>query len=158
MFIWAMLSSYWAPESLGSCIFLILSNRTVSPAESLPFYALFFCLSLLCYFRIRNPKAIHPHTHQHAMLDPASRRLPLRASLSDPHPLWSSHGAEPVAACPPHVFCPAATGPQPAPASHDHPPAHHGHVHHHRNHLIAGHGQPGRAQFHQRGQLGLVRG
>ena len=108
------------------------------------------------HFRIGDSEAIHAHTHQHAVLNPAPRWLPLRSSLCDPHPLRPAHASEPVAACPPHALRPAAAGPEPAPACHDHSPAHHGHVHHHGNHLIAGHGQPGRAQFHQRGQLCVV--
>lgn len=112
----------------------------------------------LSCFRIGDPQAIHPHTHQHSMLNPAPCRLPLDSSLSDAHPFGPPHGSEPVAACPPHALCPAATGPEPAPARHDHSPAHHGYIYHHRNHVIAGYGQPGRAQFHQCGQLRLVRG
>lgn len=129
--------------NLGCFKFLILSNG---------------CVCCLLHLRIRNPKAIYAHTHQHALFDSPPCRLPLSAPLSDPHPLGPPHGSEPVAACPPRAFCPTAAGPQPAAARHDHPSAHHGHFHHHGNHLIAGHGQSGRPQFHQCGQVSLVRG
>lgn len=101
-----------------------------------------FCLFLICFppLRIGNPQAIHPHTHQHAMFNPAPLRLPHRSSLSDPYSFRPSHGSEPVTARPPHTFRPATTGSKPAAACHDHSPAHHGYVYHHGNHLVAGHG------------------
>lgn len=109
-------------------------------------------LNNLSFFRIRNPQAF---AHQHAMLNPASNRLPLCFPLVDTNPF--RHGSEPVAAPPPYTLPPAAVGSKPAPACYDHPTAHHGYVHHHRNQLVAGHGQPRRAQLYQCGQLSLVR-
>lgn len=116
-----------------------------------------FKYSLFCPFRIGDPQAIHPHAYKHAVLDPASRRLPLRPSVAHPHAFRPFHGAESVAAGPPHPFRSAATGPKPDPARHDYSPAHHGYIHHHGNHLVTSHGEPGRAQFHQRRQLCLVK-
>lgn len=96
--------------------------------------------SWFCLFRIGDPQAIHPHAHKHAMLDPASCRLPLRPSLIDHHLFRPFHGTESVAASPPHTFRSTAAGPKPDFACHDYSPAHHGYIHHHGNHLFASHG------------------
>ncbi len=134
-----------------------LQNSVGITCRKVPLSVFLIVLSVLTHLRIGDPKAIHPYTHQHAMLNPTPRRLPLCSSLGDPYPFRPFHGSKPIAACPPHALRSAATSSKPAPARHDHSPAHHGYVHHHGNHLVAGHGQPGRAQFHQRGQLRLVR-